>query len=94
MTTPDLDALAWDLHTGTAPGLVRAVHNRDADAVRERLGDLGVLQLRALVVVLADLIPDRVFDLQLRALDAERSVPDVLTGLVRDGPKGGCPQSA
>jgi hypothetical protein len=90
----DLDALAWDLRTGTAPGLVRAVHDRDADAVHRRLAALDVVQLRALAVVLADLIPDRVFDLQLRALDAERPVPDVLAGLVRDGPKGGYPQSA
>lgn len=90
----DLDALAWDLHTGTAPALVRAVHRRDADAVRERLGALDLLQLRALVVVLADLIPDRVFDLQLRALDHERPVPGVLDGLVRGRPPGGYPQSA
>lgn len=90
----DLDALAWDLHTGTAPGLVRAVHQRDEHTVHERLGTLDVVQLRALVVVLADLIPDRVFDLQLRALDAERPVPDVLAGLVRDRPAGGYPQSA
>jgi hypothetical protein len=93
MSTPDLDALAWDLHTGTAPALVRAVHQRDADAVHERLAGLDVLQLRGLVVVLADLIPDRVFDLQLRALDAERPVPAVLAGLVRDRPQSGYPQA-
>jgi hypothetical protein len=94
MTTPDLDTLAWDLHTGTAPALVRAVHQRDERAVHERLAGLDVLQLRALVVVLADLIPDRVFDLQLRALDAERPVPAVLAGLVRDRPASSYPQSA
>lgn len=90
----DLDALAWDLHTGTAPSLVRAVHDRDIDAVHQRLSALDVVELRALVVVLADLIPDRVFDLQLRALDAERPVPDVLAGLVRDSPARSYPQSA
>ncbi len=85
MAETDLDALAWDLHTGTAPGLVRDVHRRDARAVQERLAELDVLELRALAVVLADLIPDRVFDLQLRALDRERPVPDVLAGLVHNG---------
>lgn len=93
MATPDLDALAWDMLTGTAPALVRAVHQRDADTVHERLGGLDVLQLRALAVVLADLIPDRVFDLRLRALDRERPVPDVLAGLVPDRPATGYPQS-
>ena len=94
MTAPDLDALAWDLHTGTAPALVRAVHARDADTVHDRLTALNVLELRALAVVLADLIPDRVFDLQLRALDRERPVPDVLAGLVPDRPPRSYPQSA
>lgn len=81
MATPDLDALAWDMATGTAPALVRAVHGRDADTVHERLAGLDVMQLRALAVVLADFIPERVFDLQLRALDRERPVPDVLAGI-------------
>lgn len=94
MSAPDLDALAWDLHTGTAPALVRAVHARDAEAVQRRLAALDVLQLRALAVVLADLIPDRVVDLQLRALDRERPVPDVLAGLVPDRPPRSYPQSA
>lgn len=94
MAETDLDALAWDMTTGTAPALVRAVHARDADTVHERLAALDVLQLRALAVVLADLIPDRVFDLQLRALDRERPVPDMLAGLVRDRPPSSYPQSA
>jgi hypothetical protein len=90
----ELDALAWDLHTGTAPALVRAVHQRDVAAVHDRLAGLDVLELRALAVVLADLIPDRVFDLQLRALDRERPVPDMLAGLVPDRPPRSYPQSA
>jgi hypothetical protein len=94
VATPDLDALAWDVLTGTAPGLVRAVHHRDADAVHERLATLDVLELRALAVVLADLIPDRVFDLQLRELDRERPVPDVLAGLVPGRSPSSYPQSA
>lgn len=94
MAETDLDALAWDLHTGTAPALVRAVHGRDVATVHERLTALDVLQLRALAVVLADLIPDRVFDLQLRALDRERPVPEVLAGLVRGRPPSSYPQSA
>ena len=83
---PDLDALTADVHAGIAPGLVRDVHARDADAVQARLSRLTFMELRALVVVLADLIPDRVFDRELRDLDRDRPVPDILAGLVGGRP--------
>lgn len=56
-TPEQLDALASAL-LPTAFGLVTQVRDRDVAAVDEGIGDMGAMQLRTLVVVLAAMVPD------------------------------------
>ncbi|MER7131219.1 hypothetical protein [Streptosporangium saharense] len=57
MSTTDLDALAERM-LWPATRLIAAVHDRDDRASHDVLAGLGTVELRALCVVLAALVPD------------------------------------